>query len=41
VLLMTTIDVLDKNYLGLSVSVVQYKEQLDKTANEASLSFVK
>jgi hypothetical protein len=38
---MTTIDVRDKNYLGLNVSVVQYKEQLGKTVNEARLSFLK
>lgn len=41
VLRMTTIDVRDKNSFGLNVSVVQYKEQLGKTVNEARLSFVK
>jgi len=38
---MTTIDVRDKNYFELNVSIVQYKEQLGKTVNEARLSFVK
>jgi hypothetical protein len=38
---MTTTDVRDKNYLELNVSVVQYKEQLGKTLNEAKLGSVK